>query len=38
MGQETLYKNIIGAGKPSYFRSFSQSLEDAKFKVGGKDV
>jgi len=36
MGQETLYKNIIGAGKPSYFRSFSQSLEDAKFKVGGK--
>ena len=23
MGQETLYKNIIGAGKPSYFRSFN---------------
>ncbi len=38
MGQETLYKNIIGAGKPSYFRSFNQSLKDAKFTVGGKQV
>jgi hypothetical protein len=37
MGQETLYKNIIGAGKPSYFRAFNQSLEDAKFKVAGKE-
>ena len=37
MGQETLYKNIIGAGKPSYFRSFNQSLDDAKFKVAGKE-
>ena len=37
MGQETLYKNIIGAGKPSYFRAFNQSLDDAKFKVAGKE-
>ena len=30
-GQERLYKNIIGAGKPTYLRSFFQSLDDAKF-------
>jgi ABC-type Fe2+-enterobactin transport system substrate-binding protein len=26
-GQERLYKNIIGAGKPTYFRAFQKSLE-----------
>tara|TARA_R110000823_G_scaffold19777_3_gene60936 strand:- start:38 stop:2731 length:2694 start_codon:yes stop_codon:yes gene_type:complete len=36
-GRERLYKNIIGAGKPTYLRSFFQSLDDAKFTVKGKD-
>ena len=36
-GRERLYKNIIGAGKPTYLRAFFQSLDDAKFKVKGKD-
>jgi hypothetical protein len=37
-GQERLYKNIIGAGKPSYFRAFQESIEAGtnKIKVGGK--
>ena len=35
-GQERLYKNIIGAGKPSYFRAFQKSLKDAKINAGGK--
>ena len=38
-GQERLYKNIIGAGKPSYFRAFQESMEAGtnKIKVGGKN-
>ena len=37
-GQERLYKNIIGAGKPSYFRAFQESIEAGKkIKVGGKN-
>jgi len=35
-GQERLYKNIIGAGKPSYFRAFQKSLKDGKINAGGK--
>lgn len=35
-GQERLYKNIIGAGKPSYFRAFQKSLRDGKIEAGGK--
>ena len=35
-GQERLYKNIIGAGKPTYFRAFQKSLKDAKINAGGK--
>lgn len=35
-GQERLYKNIIGSGKPSYFRAFQQSLKDGKINAGGK--
>jgi hypothetical protein len=35
-GQERLYKNIIGAGKPTYFRAFQKSLKDAKVNAGGK--
>jgi len=35
-GQERLYKNIIGAGKPTYFRAFQQSLKDGKINAGGK--
>ena len=35
-GQERLYKNIIGAGKPTYFRAFQKSLKDGKINAGGK--
>jgi hypothetical protein len=35
-GQERLYKNIIGAGKPTYFRAFQKSLRDGKIEAGGK--
>ena len=35
-GQERLYKNIIGAGKPTYFRAFQKSLKDSKINAGGK--
>jgi len=35
-GQERLYKNIIGAGKPTYFRAFEKSLKDSKINAGGK--
>ena len=37
-GQERLYKQIIGAGKPSYFRAFQESMEAGtnKIKAGGK--
>ena len=35
-GQERLYKNIIGAGKPTYFRAFQKSLRDGKINAGGK--
>lgn len=35
-GQERLYKNIIGAGKPTYFRAFQKSLRDGKINAGSK--
>jgi len=35
-GQERLYKNIIGAGKPTYFRAFQKSLKDGKINAGDK--
>tara|TARA_A100001011_G_C14222383_1_gene804976 strand:- start:12 stop:1448 length:1437 start_codon:yes stop_codon:yes gene_type:complete len=35
-GQERLYKNIIGAGKPTYFRAFQKSLKDGKINAGSK--
>jgi hypothetical protein len=35
-GQERLYKNIIGAGKPTYFRAFQKSLKNGKINAGDK--